>query len=281
MTPSKKKDTGDKSGNTSENISEGCSSGSPAEGVSERVEGTDASGSDTSETGATGGSAKRSSSGPSSTGSSSSSSRTSSSSNLSSFDFGAFRRELINMFATSRETESEAATLTLESIINIVRTAAVIGGESFKAALDMISEFIKETTGVDSVKVTPSVAPQLDVEILCRREADIPIGKKVAPGVELSSIKLGKKIHFQALLNKHEKGIQVNIKDGLEMTFSLGAFFGKQTVPVKGSAMLARNTNGEVCLVTQVVAPGTDTPVTMRMPLRKVFDHARKTWMSG
>lgn len=197
----------------------------------------------------------------------------------SSFDFAAFRKELLNMFTTA--TDTETGTLTLESITSIVRTAAAIGGESFKAALEMISEFIKETTGVDSVKVTPSVAPQLDVEIQCRREADIPIGTKVAPMVELSSIRLGKRIHFQALLNKHEKGIQVNIKDGLEMTFSLGSFFGKQTVPVRGSAMLARNPNGEVCLVTQVVAPGTDTPVTMRMPLRKVFDHARKTWMAS
>jgi hypothetical protein len=143
-----------------------------------------------------------------------------------------------------------------------------------KYALDLISELLQELTGVLSFKVKAKPPAELEVDIHLKEELNLPLKQALAPLVDLETIIIGKRIHFQALLDKEENGLRCNINDGFAMRIS--TLLGFQIIYVKGSAILKRDEKKELVMVTTAQIPGTKIPVTVTIPLKQLLKQARK-----
>lgn len=144
-----------------------------------------------------------------------------------------------------------------------------------KAALDLITDLIEELTGVQSFKITPRPPLALEVEIRSIKETDLKLKKLVAPMVEVESLKLGKRIHFEALLNQQKKGLQISIHEGFTLKFNHGPLLGATSVDIKGSGVLKRDESGLAVELTTKI-PGTDQDVQITVPIKQILEQARK-----
>jgi hypothetical protein len=157
----------------------------------------------------------------------------------------------------------EKVEFTLDSMAQL----ADQGIDSAKATVDLLGEFGSELTGIESFRIIPKSSIALEVDIRCKQEQHIFVKQSLAPFVELRGLLLSKRIHFEALVNKGKKGLQLDINDGMSLMID-APIIGTQTVPVKGSGLLMRDDRGQLILAVTATPPGLDTPVTVNIPLK-------------
>jgi hypothetical protein len=172
----------------------------------------------------------------------------------------------------------------VESAIESAALIADQGLASAKAAMDMITEFTGDLTGVESFRVIPKSTMALEVDIRCKQEQDVSVKQQIAPFVELQALHLGRKINFEALINQTEKGLQLNINDGMSLKI-MAPLIGLQTIEIKGSGLLTRDEHGQLVLALTTFVPGLSNPVTVAFPmkhlLRDVQTHFKKKFTNG
>lgn len=174
------------------------------------------------------------------------------------FVYEEVERQILNIFTQDR-----------------MKSIAQAGKEGMQLAMDLLTELSTELTGVQSFKVVPKPPMQLDVEITCKAGSAIKLKQTVAPFVELDSVLFAERVHFGAQIDKSQNGLRLNIDEGISARFNLGTLLGMQTVPIKGSALLARQ-DGKLVLIASTIIPGTTQPVSLTIPIKTIFDHAKK-----
>lgn len=175
-----------------------------------------------------------------------------------------------NAFVDQQDPQTQAK---IDLAMRGITHAAFFGAASVIEAMELISEFTRDLTGVTSFKVIPKPPMTLEVDIQRVDDTDVSVRQSVAPFVELNSVVLGKQINFEALVNQSKKGLQLNINNGMTLKFKVGPIF--QTIPIKGSALLTHDEKGQLAIVATVPVPGLDTPVTTTVPLKLIFDEAQ------
>lgn len=144
-----------------------------------------------------------------------------------------------------------------------------LGKDGYQFAVDLISELCTELTGVKSMQIIPKGQMELDVDIKRKKDLVLKFKHPVAPLVDLTAVKFGEDLNFGAIVDKEKRGLRMNIRRGLSMTFKLGPL--EQVIDVKGSALLSRNEKNQLVLSTQTQIPGFDSPVTIAIPLTMLF----------
>lgn len=163
---------------------------------------------------------------------------------------------------------------TFESALDSAAELADRGIEGAKVAVDMLGEFAHDLTGVESFRVIPKPSMALEVGIRCDEEQEIILKQQLAPLIELYSLRLGRRINFEALINKARKGLQIDINDGMSLAIA-APLVGLQTVEIKGSGLLTRDDRGELVLSVTTRVPGLDSPVTVTVPIRHFIRSAK------
>lgn len=142
--------------------------------------------------------------------------------------------------------------------------------ESARNSIDLIDRFVKDLGGVQSFKVIPKSNLAVEVDIQCKDEQELIVKQTIAPFIELYSLQFGRKINFEALINKTEKGLQLDINDGFNINVS-APLVGIQRIAIKGSSMLMQNKNGQLALSITTKVPGLDNPVSIAIPLKSLL----------
>ena len=159
---------------------------------------------------------------------------------------------------------------TLESVAQIANQ----GLESARASLGLIAEFVQDLIGVESFQVIPKSSLALEVDIRCRQEQDIVVKQMLAPFVELHALHLGKRISFEALVNRTRKGLQLDINEGMSLKVA-APLLGMQTIEIKGSGLLMRDTSGQLVLVARTKVPGLDSPIEVAVPMKHLINEVQ------
>ncbi len=172
-----------------------------------------------------------------------------------------------------QEIERQLLTLVSEenqkAAKNMITELFRLGKDGYQFAVDLISELCTELTGVKSVQIIPKGQMELDVDIKRKKELVLKFKHPVAPLVDLTAVKFGEDLNFGAIVDKEKRGLRMNIRRGLSMTFKLGPL--EQVIDVKGSALLSRNEKNQLVLSTETQIPGFDSPVTIAIPLTMLF----------
>ncbi|MBK7750728.1 MAG: hypothetical protein IPP57_25375 [Candidatus Obscuribacter sp.] len=148
------------------------------------------------------------------------------------------------------------------------------GKESAQFAFDLISELTRELSGIESFNIIPKPPAELEVDIKSKKETELPIKQVIAPLVEMDAVIIGKRIHFQSLIDTEIKGLRCNINEGFAIRIS--TFLGKQTIPIKGTAILKRDQNKQIVMETSTTLPGIPLPVSITIPLKLLLSEAKK-----
>jgi len=172
-----------------------------------------------------------------------------------------------------QEIERQLLTLVSEenqkAAKNMITELFRLGKDGYQFAVDLISELCTELTGVKSVQIIPKGQMELDVDIKRKKDLVLKFKHPVAPLVDLTAVKFGEDLNFGAVVDKEKRGLRMNIRRGLSMTFKLGPL--EQVIDVKGSALLSRNEKNQLVLSTETQIPGFDSPVTIAIPLTMLF----------
>lgn len=189
-----------------------------------------------------------------------------------------FVRQMTDQLNSWLKDSSPEVHATVGPAIESAAQFADQGISSAKSAIDMITEFTGDLTGVESFKIIPRASMSCEIDIVCKHEQDIMVKQQIAPFVELYSLHLGRRINFVALINKTDKGLQLDINEGMGLKL-LAPLIGLQTVDIKGSALLSRDDKGQLVIIVSTRAPGLDNPVTVSVPvnhiLRDVQSHVK------
>jgi len=172
-----------------------------------------------------------------------------------------------------QEIERQLLTLVSEenqkAAKNMITELFRLGKDGYQFAVDLISELCTELTGVKSMQIIPKGQMELDVDIKRKKDLVLKFKHPVAPLVDLTAVKFGEDLNFGAIVDKEKRGLRMNIRRGLSMTFKLGPL--EQVIDVKGSALLSRNEKNQLVLSTETQIPGFDSPVTIAIPLTMLF----------
>lgn len=161
----------------------------------------------------------------------------------------------------------------VEVALDTATEFAELGVDSAKSAMDLLGEFGQDLTNVESFKVIPKSSMALEVDIACKQEQDIVVKQAIAPFIELYALHFGKRIHFEGLVNKDRKGLQLDIMHGMSLKISV-PIIGMQIVEIKGTGLLTRDERKRLVLVVSIPVPGLETPVSVTIPLKYVIDGA-------
>jgi hypothetical protein len=162
----------------------------------------------------------------------------------------------------------------IEFALNSVVKLAGQGFESVKASIALLTEFLQDLTSIESLRIIPKASMSLEVDIRCKLEQEVIVKQSIAPFVELYALHLGERIHFEALVNKEKKGLQLDVNEGMHLMI-LAPLIGVQMVPIKGSALLTRDETGQLAIVVTTPVPGVDTPISVTVPLRHFGNYAQ------
>ena len=163
----------------------------------------------------------------------------------------------------------KVAQQTFEGAWQSLGELAQIGKDGVKTAVDLISELIRDLTGVVSFSVVPRLPSEIEVDIQMKAENELPYKQPVAPFVDIEAVCIGKRIHFQGLLDKERNGLRCNINEGFAIKFNTP--LGKPVVPIKGTVILKRDENGQLVMETTTTIPGTSFPVSITIPLMQLL----------
>jgi hypothetical protein len=181
-----------------------------------------------------------------------------------------FVRQMTNQLQAWLKDSNPDVHSKVESAIESAAQLADQGLTGAKTAVDMLAEFAGDLTGVESFRIIPKADMSCEVDIRCKQEQDIVVKQQLAPFIELYSLHLGRRINFVALINKTDKGLQLDINDGMGLKI-LAPLIGLQTVEVRGSGLLTRDDSGQLALVISTKVPGLDNPVTVSVPMKHLF----------
>jgi hypothetical protein len=151
---------------------------------------------------------------------------------------------------------------------------AQLGKDGVQIAVDLISELIRDLTGVVSFNITPKPPAEIDVDIRLKMPTELPLKQSVAPFVDVEAVCISKRIHFQALVDKEKSGLRCNVNEGFVIRFSTP--LGKAAVPVQGTVILKRDEKKQLVMETTTMLPGTTVPVSVTIPLKQLLKEARK-----
>jgi|AGTN01.2.fsa_nt_gi hypothetical protein len=162
-----------------------------------------------------------------------------------------------------------------DKAMDFIGELAEIGKGSVKFAMDLLGELATEMTSVESFQVIPKPPMELDVQIRCKKDRTFPMKRALAPMVDLEAVYINKKLSFGALIDKNQKGLEVNIREGVAFRVNLGPLFGIRVVELKGKGLLKHDDKNQLVLVTTVPLPGMD-PVTITIPFKYLFGQGNK-----
>lgn len=185
-------------------------------------------------------------------------------------DNSSFVRQFTNQLHGWLKDSNPEVHSKVEFAIESAAQMADQGLASAKASVDMLTEFASDLTGVESFRVIPKSTMALEVDIRCKQEQDISVRQQIAPFVELQALHLGRRINFEALINQTEKGLQLDINDGMSLKI-MAPLIGLQTVEIKGSGLLTRDVQGQLVLVITTYVPGLSNPVTVALPMKNIL----------
>lgn len=168
----------------------------------------------------------------------------------------------------------EAAQGKMEKAILSLDGLATKGREGAQFALDLLSELMRELSGIESFNVTPKPPAELEVDIRSLKATELPLKQALAPFIETDALIIEKRIHFQALVDTEIKGLRCQINEGFVLALSTP--LGKQNIPIKGSATLKRDQNKELVMETTAALPGIPVPVSITIPLKVLLKKAAK-----
>lgn len=178
----------------------------------------------------------------------------------------------------------ELARVHLEGARQSLSSLAQKGKEGLQLAIDLVSELTRELTEVEEFNVKPkskSEATQnaeLEIDIKIKKEKELPIKTAVAPLVEMEAVIVGKRIHFQAIIDKSKNGLRCNFNEGFALR--LKSPLGKHTIAIKGTAILRRDENKQIVMETPLTIPGTQTEVSVSIPIKQLLHEAgKKSWL--
>ena len=144
-----------------------------------------------------------------------------------------------------------------------------MGKEGVKSAVDLISELIRDLTGVVSFNIIPKLPHEIEVDIQMKAENELPYKQPVAPFVDIEAVCIGKRIHFAALVDKEQSGLRCNINEGFSLRFNTP--LGKPVVPIKGTMILKRDESKQLVMETTTTVPGTNFPVSVTIPIMQLL----------
>jgi hypothetical protein len=146
---------------------------------------------------------------------------------------------------------------------------AQLGKDGVKIAVDLISELIRDLTGVVSFNVIPRLPSEIEVDIRLKAPSELPYKQAVAPFIDVEAVCIAKRIHFQALLDKEQSGLRCNINEGFSLR--LNTPLGKPIVPIQGTVILKRDEKKQLVMETTTTVPGTTFPVSITIPLKQLL----------
>ena len=172
------------------------------------------------------------------------------------------------------EKHTKAMQGTLDGAWQTLGELAQTGVKGVQIAMDLITELIRDLTGVVSFSITPKPPAEIEVDIKLKTTSEIPFKESVAPFVEVEALCIAKRIHFQALVDKEVNGLRCNINEGFAVRFNTP--LGKPTVDIQGTVILKRDEKKQLVMETTTNIPGTTFPVSITIPLKVLLSQARK-----
>jgi hypothetical protein len=163
---------------------------------------------------------------------------------------------------------------TLDGAWQSLGELAQLGKDGVQIAVDLISELIRDLTGVVSFKITPKPPAEIEVDIRLKTTTELPLKQAVAPFVDVEAVCISKRIHFQALVDKDKNGLRCNVNEGFAIRFSTP--LGKPIVEIQGTVILKRDEKKQLVMETTTNLPGTTMPVSVTIPLKQLLHEARK-----
>jgi len=162
----------------------------------------------------------------------------------------------------------------LQSLGHLAKKGAQISKDGLQTSVDLISELVRDLTGVISFNVIPRPPAEIEVDIHLKNETELPLKQPVAPFVDVEAVCIGKRIHFQGLIDKEKNGLRCNVNEGFAIRFTTP--LGKPTVALHGTVLLKRDQNKELVMETTTHLPGTTMPINLTIPLKQLLLQARK-----
>jgi len=192
---------------------------------------------------------------------------------------GATDSNLMRQLAGHVKNWFEDNNLALHSGLEVaIESLAELADQSIdnaKSTVGMLRQFANSLKFIDTFKVIPKQNMALEVEIRCKEEQDVIVRQALAPLIELHALHFGKRVNFEAMVNKPEKALQLDIHEGMSLKI-LAPLIGIQSVPIKGSALLKRETSGELTLVATTKVPGIESPITVTVPIKTFIDGVQR-----
>jgi hypothetical protein len=148
------------------------------------------------------------------------------------------------------------------------------GKTSLQSAVEIVNDLAKDFSEVESFNITPRPPAEIEVDMRLKNEKELPFKQKVAPFVELESVCIANRVHFQALFDKEKNGLRCSFNEGFSLRFK--TFLGKLTVPINGNAVLMRDPSKQIVMEVSTKVPGIDLPVSFTIPLVELLREARK-----
>ncbi len=180
-------------------------------------------------------------------------------------------RKLQDMFGPEHRT---AAQIAFGGAWQSLNKMAHQGKTSLQSAVEMVNDLAKDFSEVESFNITPRPPAEIEVDMRLKNEKELPFKQKVAPFVELESVCIANRVHFQALFDKEKNGLRCSFNEGFSLRFK--TFLGNLTVPINGNAVLMRDPSKQIVMEVSTKVPGIDLPVSFTIPLVELLREARK-----
>ncbi|MBX9667419.1 MAG: hypothetical protein K2X93_07355 [Candidatus Obscuribacterales bacterium] len=189
----------------------------------------------------------------------------------------AAERPTVSSTAVYGEIERQLSTLisleNQEAAKNMFNDLLRMGRDGYQFGIDLISELSTELTGVKSLQMIPKGPLELDVDMKRKKDLVLKCKYPIAPLIDVHAVTFGEDLNFGALVDRDKKALKMNIRKGLKLTIKFGPI--EQTVDIKGTAMLSRNEKKQLVLSTTTTIPGTDSPITISIPLTMLFQQRK------
>lgn len=143
-----------------------------------------------------------------------------------------------------------------------------------QSAVDIASDLAVDFSEVESFNITPRPPAEIEVDMRLKKEKELPFKQNVAPFVELESVCVANRVHFQALFDKEKNGLRCSFNEGFSLRFK--TFLGKVTLPINGNAVLMRDSSKQIVMEVSTKVPGIDLPVAFTIPLVELLREASK-----
>ncbi|CAN5349345.1 hypothetical protein BH11CYA1_BH11CYA1_13300 [soil metagenome] len=185
--------------------------------------------------------------------------------------YGEMERKLQDMFGPEHKT---AAQIAFGGAWQSLNKMANQGKTGLQSALDMVNDLAQDISEIESFNITPKPPAEIEVDMRMKKEKELPFKQNVAPFVELESVCIANRVHFQALFDKEKNGLRCSFNEGFSLRFK--TFLGKLTVPINGNAVLMRDQKNQIVMEVSTKVPGIDLPVSLTIPLVELLREARK-----